>query len=34
MQPAEDAEQIDTTKLTIDQVVERIEQLVRARLPA
>jgi len=34
MRPAEDAEQIDTTKLTIDQVVERIEQLVRARLPA
>jgi CMP/dCMP kinase len=34
MRPAEDAEQIDTTKLTIDQVVERIEQVVRARLPA
>ena len=34
MQPAEDAELIDTTQLTIDQVVERIEQLVRARLPA
>jgi cytidylate kinase len=34
MQPAEDADQIDTTDLDIDQVVERIEQLVRARLPA
>jgi cytidylate kinase len=34
MQPARDAEQIDTTQLSIDQVVERIEQLVRARLPA
>jgi cytidylate kinase len=34
MQPAEDAEQIDTTQLSIDQVVARIEQLVRARLPA
>ena len=34
MRPAEDAEEIDTTRLTIDQVVERIEQLVRARLPA
>ena len=34
MQPAGDAEQIDTTDLDIDQVVERIEQLVRARLPA
>jgi cytidylate kinase len=34
MQPAEDAELIDTTKLSIDEVVERIEQLVRARLPA
>jgi cytidylate kinase len=34
MQPAEDAELIDTTTLSIDEVVERIEQLVRARLPA
>jgi cytidylate kinase len=34
MRPAADAEQIDTTQLTIDQVVERIEELVRARLPA
>jgi cytidylate kinase len=34
MQPAPDAELIDTTKLSIDQVVERIEELVRARLPA
>ncbi len=34
MQPAGDAELMDTTRLTIDEVVERIEQLVRARLPA
>jgi cytidylate kinase len=34
MQPAEDAELIDTTELTIDQVVERIEERVRARQPA
>jgi len=31
MQPADDAEQIDTTQLDIDQVVDRIEGLVRAR---
>jgi len=31
MQPAGDAEQIDTTELDIDQVVARIEDLVRAR---
>ena len=31
MQPAADAEQIDTTELDIDQVVARIEDLVRAR---
>jgi cytidylate kinase len=31
MQPAEDAEQIDTTHLQVDAVVERIEALVRAR---
>jgi cytidylate kinase len=34
MQPAGEAELIDTTQLTIDEVVERIERLVRARLPA
>jgi cytidylate kinase len=34
MQPADDAELIDTTGLDVDQVVARIEQLVRARLPA
>ena len=34
MQPAGDAEVIDTTDLGVDAVVERIEQLVRARLPA
>jgi CMP/dCMP kinase len=31
MQPAADAEQIDTTELDVDQVVARIEELVRAR---
>ena len=31
MQPAEDAERIDTTKLDVDEVVARIEGLVRAR---
>jgi cytidylate kinase len=31
MQPAEDAELIDTTDLEVDDVVTRIEQLVRAR---
>jgi cytidylate kinase len=31
MRPAEDAEQIDTTHLSIDDVVARIEELVRAR---
>ncbi len=31
MQPAEDAEQIDTTDLEVDDVVDRIEELVRAR---
>jgi cytidylate kinase len=31
MQPAEDAEQIDTTELGIDDVIARIEELVRAR---
>jgi len=31
MQPAADAEEIDTTELGVDDVVARIEQLVRAR---
>jgi cytidylate kinase len=31
MHPAEDAEQIDTTDRSIEDVVERIEQLVRSR---
>ena len=31
MQPAADAEQIDTTELGVDEVVTRIEALVRAR---
>ncbi len=34
MQPAEDAEVIDTSELDVGDVVERIEALVRARLPA
>jgi CMP/dCMP kinase len=34
MQPAPDAERIDTTELHVDDVVERIERLVRARQPA
>ena len=34
MQPAEDAELIDTTNLTADEVVDRIEQIVRERAPA
>jgi CMP/dCMP kinase len=34
MQPAGDAERIDTTKLDVDEVVARIEELVRARTPA
>ena len=34
MQPADDAELIDTTELGIDEVVQRIELLVRARLLA
>jgi cytidylate kinase len=34
MQPAADAELIDTTGLSLDEVVGRIEELVRARLPA
>jgi cytidylate kinase len=34
MQPAADAEVIDTTDLEVEDVVRRIEQLVRARQPA
>ncbi|HEY7397996.1 MAG TPA: (d)CMP kinase [Gaiellaceae bacterium] len=34
MQPAPDAEQIDTTDLQVEDVVARIEELVRARLVA
>jgi cytidylate kinase len=34
MQPAADAVQIDTTGLDVDDVVDQIEQLVRARQPA
>jgi cytidylate kinase len=34
MQPAPDAEQIDTTKLEVDDVVSRIERLVQERLAA
>jgi cytidylate kinase len=34
MQPAADAEVIDTTDLEVDDVVRRIEGLVRARQPA
>jgi cytidylate kinase len=31
MQPADDAEEINTTYLEVDDVVARIEELVRAR---
>ncbi len=34
MQPAGDAELIDTTNLTVDEVVDRIERIVRERAPA
>jgi cytidylate kinase len=34
MQPADDAVQIDTSDLDVDDVVDRIEQLIRARQPA
>jgi cytidylate kinase len=34
MQPAEDAELMDTTELNVDEVVQRIEALVAARLHA
>ena len=32
MQPAEDATRIDTTELDVEDVVDRIERLVRARV--
>jgi cytidylate kinase len=34
MQPAADAIQIDTTDLDVEDVVDQIEELVRARQPA
>jgi cytidylate kinase len=34
MRPAEDAIQIDTTELDVEDVVNQIEELVRARQPA
>jgi cytidylate kinase len=34
MQPADDAVQIDTTELEVDDVVARIEDLVRSRSAA
>jgi CMP/dCMP kinase len=34
MQPADDAEMIDTTDLTVDEVVAHIEQLIQARAGA
>ena len=34
MRPAEDAIQIDTTGLDVEDVVDQIEELVRARQPA
>ncbi len=34
MRPADDAIEIDTTELHVDEVVERIERLVRERQPA
>ena len=34
MQPADDAERIDTTELDVEDVVARIEKMVRARQPA
>jgi CMP/dCMP kinase len=34
MQPAEDAVQIDTTELHVEEVVARVERLVRERQPA
>jgi cytidylate kinase len=32
MQPAEDANLIDTTELDVEDVVDRIQQLVRTRV--
>ena len=34
MQPAQDATEIDTTNLQVDDVVDRIESLVRERSAA
>jgi cytidylate kinase len=34
MRPAPDAERIDTSELSVEDVVARIEELVRARQPA
>jgi cytidylate kinase len=34
MRPADDATEIDTTYLRVDEVVDRIEELVRAKAPA
>jgi cytidylate kinase len=34
MQPADDAIEIDTTDLHVEEVVSRIEELVRERQPA
>jgi cytidylate kinase len=34
MQPAEDALEIDTSDLDVEDVVDRIEAIVRSRLPA
>jgi len=34
MEPAPDAQEIDTTDLRVEDVVERIEALVRERTPA
>jgi cytidylate kinase len=34
MRPAPDAQQIDTTNQSVEDVVERIEALVRDRTPA
>jgi CMP/dCMP kinase len=34
MRPAEDAQEIDTTNLRVEDVVEKIEAMVRARTPA
>ena len=34
MQPADDAQEIDTTNMQVEQVVEQIERLVRARTAA